>query len=563
MPIDSPFAASLPAVVIRRRTLPTTSTNLALIAICLVACFLGGRGLGDETALSLHGDPPKYLMNGAFMLDVIRDRPIGGIGTFLDYARHYYARYPALSLGHHPPLVSALEVPAFAIFGVSVRSARLVELVSLVAAVIGLFLFVEQLYDPLTGLIAGLLLATAPIVVWAAQAPLSEMPTLALVIWSAYFLQRFVATERRAALAAFTACAALSLYGKQLAIFVFPSYAIVAVHALGIRRLLRRDVVIAGLVMVVATLPLVPMTLMLSRATVSYTLQGSTEARDPGLTVLWGALRDQLSMPVILLSAGGLVAALVRRDGKALPLVAWVASVGVWLVLAGHMDPPRHGIYWVPAFCALAASTVPIARHRLVSVSIVVAMLAAAGAQAAAARAVPASHAGGYEEAARFVLASKPGPTVLFSGDVDTGYFTFFVRKHDPDRRLVVLRSDKVLTTSYIGEVSVAERVSDVPGIYEVLHRFGVRYVVIEDAPSKSRVLEWLRQETRSPRFAERWRQPIVTTDRRLRGASLAVYELLDARAPDADAVLSMDLLTIGSSMSVKLSDLMARKYLR
>jgi hypothetical protein len=72
-----------------------------------------------------------------------------------------------------------------------------------------------------------------------------------------------------------------------------------------------------------------------------------------------------------------------------------------------------------------------------------------------------------------------------------------------------------------------------------------------------------LRQETHSSRFAERWRQPIVTTDRRLRGASLAVYELLDARTPDPDAVLSMDLPIIGDSVSVRLSDLMAGKYLR
>jgi len=556
-------APSLSRIAVRHGTLSLARTRVGLAVICLLACFLGARGLEDEDALSLHGDPPKYLMNGVFMLDAVRDHPIASVRTLLDYTRHYYARYPALSLGHHPPLVSALEVPAFAVFGVSVRSARLVELVSLVAVVVGLFLLVERLYGPLAALIAALFLGTGPGIVGLTQAVMSELPTLALVVWAAYFLQRFLETERRTALAAFVTCATLSLYGKQLSIFVFPAFAIAAVHALGVRRLLRPDVVIAGLVMVVAALPLVPMTLLLSRTNVTYALRGSTRVKDSGLTLLSTALTEQLALPVILLAAAGLVAAVVRRDGKALLLLVWVASVAIGLLLAGRYDPPRHGIYWVPALCALAASTVAIARHRLVAVAAVVVALAAAGAQGAVARALPVLEAGGYEDAARFVLASNPGPTVLFSGDVDTGYFTFFVRKHDPDRRLVVLRSDKVLTTSYMGRVSVADRVSDVAGIYDVLHRLGVRYVVIEDVPSKSRVLEWLREETHSLRFAERWRQRISTTDERLRGASLAVYELLDARDPDPDAVVSMDLPIIGDSMSVRLSDLMARKYLR
>jgi hypothetical protein len=554
--------ASLPVVAVRRGALSAAGTRVGLAAICLLVCMLGGRDLANEAAVSLQGDVPKYLMNGAYMLDVARDHPLG-VQTLVDYTRHYYARYPALSLGHHPPLVSALDVPAFAIFGVSVRSARFVQLVSVVAAVVGLFLLVQRRYGSVAALVAALLFATSPAVVEITQAVLSEMPTLALVVWSAYFLQEFCLTERRTAIVGFAACAALSLYGKQLAIFVFPAYAIAAVRALGIRRLLRRDVIIAGLVMIVAVLPLIPMTLVLSRSNVNFAMRGPNPSKAPGDSILWAALSAQLSLPVIFVSAAGLVTALVRRDGKALLLLAWVGSVAIGLLLAGRFDPPRHGVYWIPALCALGASTVTIGRNRLVTGAVIVAALAAAGGQAMAARALPALQAEGYEDAARFVLASNPGPTVLFSGDVDTGFFTFFVRKHDADRRLVVLRSDKVLTTSYMGRPSVADRVGDVAGIYEVLHRFGVRYVVIEDVPSRSRVLEWLRQETHSSRFAERWRQPIATTDRRLRGASLAVYELLDARAPDPDAVLSMDLPIIGESVTVKLSDLMARKYFR
>jgi hypothetical protein len=173
------------------------------------------------------------------------------------------------------------------------------------------------------------------------------------------------------------------------------------------------------------------------------------------------------------------------------------------------------------------------------------------------------THAGGYEEAARFVLASNPGPTVLFSGDVDTGYFAFFVRKHDPARRLIVLRSDKVYTTSYMRAPSVEDRIQEPDQIYDALHDFGTRYVVIEDRASESRVLEWLRQELKTPRFVERRRIPIRTTDPSLRGTSLAIYELRDATPPNPDAVLSLGLPIVGRSLTVNLGDLIARKLLR
>ena len=34
------------------------------------------------------------------------------------------------------------------------------------------------------------------------------------------------------------------------------------------------------------------------------------------------------------------------------------------------------------------------------------------------------------------------------SSNVDTGYFVFFTRKHDPHQDLIVLRADKLLVTS-------------------------------------------------------------------------------------------------------------------
>ena len=55
------------ASVLRRRA--------GLLAVCALAAVLGGARLGDEGYVSLHGDMPKFLMNGVFLLDMARDLP--------------------------------------------------------------------------------------------------------------------------------------------------------------------------------------------------------------------------------------------------------------------------------------------------------------------------------------------------------------------------------------------------------------------------------------------------------------------------------------------------------
>lgn len=526
-----------------------------LIAVCALAAVLGAAGFGNEGYVSLQGDMPRFLMNGVFLLDTIRDFPFSSVDTAVGYAEHYYARYPALSLGHHPPLLPLAEVPIFAIFGVSVTAARVLPLMSLVAAVGLLYQLVEELYSRTPAFFAAVFLASSPYMVMMGRTVMSEVPTLALVLVSAYCLHRFCVMERRRALIGFVVAAVLSVYSKQLAIFTFPAFLFMAVDRLGWSRLLKRDLLLAVTMMLLLALPLVPLTLVMSRGNVSATVDTlSTSAPPSG--IVWEALRAQLAVPVIILALAGAVRALARRDRRALVFVIWTIGVLAGLMLT-RFDPARYSIYWIPALCVLAATVgYELLTGRAGRAAVVIGLTLAASAQMVDAARVHLPGADGYEEAARFVLASQPGPTVMFSGDVDSGYFTFFIRKHDPARRLVVLRADKMLTTSRMDRVDVEERIDRPEQIDDVLRTFGTKFIVVEDRPSKARVLEWLRDEVRSSRFAERQNIPIGSDNRRLRGTSLKVYEFLGATPPASDAVLSMKLPLIGRSVSVKLSDL-------
>jgi len=240
--------------------------------------------------------------------------------------------------------------------------------------------------------------------------------------------------------------------------------------------------------------------------------------------------------------------------------VYWMVSVlASALLITGPVEPVRYSILAVPAYCVCAASLVRTARSPELRRIVAVGLAFAVAWQLWSERGMRPARMGGYEEAARFVLADADGqsaPTVLYSASVDTGAFVFFVRKHDPARRLVVLRSDKLLTTSLMGQVSVEDRIRSPQEIYPLLDRYGTKFIVIEDMPSGSIVLDWLRDELRGDRFIERRRIGVDQSDSSRRGPSLVVYEYKDARPPDPDAEIDLNLPLVGREIRVRLSAL-------
>jgi hypothetical protein len=133
----------------------------------------------------------------------------------------------------------------------------------------------------------------------------------------------------------------------------------------------------------------------------------------------------------------------------------------------------------------------------------------------------------------------------------------FFTRKHDSMQRLVVLRSDKLLTTSLMGRLSVENLIQGPSDIYPILRRFGTRFVVIEDRPSGSAALDWLRDELRTDRFVERGRFPIGDASPELKGVSLAVYEFREAGEPEPGASLDLNLPLAGRRIRLPLAELL------
>jgi Dolichyl-phosphate-mannose-protein mannosyltransferase len=538
------------------------------LVVAVLAASVSGVAWGDETYLSLQGDMARHMMNGVFFLDLVRDRPFGSVAEALDYARHYFARYPALSLGHHPVLIGLLEAPLFALFGISVATARLLSIASMATAAVYTYRLVADLFDDWAGVVAALVLVCCPVFVELSQGVMSEPTALALIMAAAFYAHRFAVTERRGPLVASVLLAAASIWAKQLTVFALPGLAFYVWWRLGWRRLLRRDVLLAALAAAIVILPIVPLTLVLSAHNVravsgQFEAAGLADRLDVGRQALRVALAGQLGLPLVGAALAGLALLAYRRHVAISLLVPWIVAVGVFVAwVTAALEPERYGLYWVPAWGALVGALV--ARPRVVpmwlsGVAIGTALLL----QMTAAPLKRLPGAGGYEQVAQYVVGQPRGDTVLFAGDVDSGYFTFFVRKHDEARRTVVLRADKVLTIGHMGRVDVAARVANPDEMRAVLRKLGVGYVVVESGPSSSRVFNWLQDDVQTAAYVERLRVPVATTERRLRGRDLVVYEVVGAGPAAADARLDIQLPLIGSEIDVAVSDLAARKYLR
>jgi hypothetical protein len=543
---------------------PTTRASaldrMLLCTALVIAVMFGARGISTEAITSLQGDMPRYLMDGVFLRDFLASGPGVSWSGMLDYAQHYYARYPALSIGHHPPLLPLSLVPFFVTFGVSIASGRLAILAFFLLAVWQLHVLGRHVYGRTAAGWACILFASHPFIARFGQQVLSEMPAIALVLTAINAAFRFRATGRFRHYVVLLAAIVLSLAARQLAIFVTPVYAAIVLDRRGWMLFARRSILLCTIALglaiagaAIATFVFSPFNVAVVREILQHDL-----TLDDTLAVLRMIVTDQIGLALAITSCAGLLISWLTRDRRIVFVTLWIVCVvGAVVVFTGPIEPDRYSILAVPAYCLAAATLAVHAQaHQIGRVICYGVLLAATCWQLVVAASKPLIEADGYEEAASFVVSRGGAPTVLFSGPVDTGYFVFFIRKCDPQQQLIVLRSDKVLTTSEMGNVAVEDRISRPDEIYDVLRRFGTRFVVIEDRPSSSRVLDWLREELRTAHFSERQRYQTHASDRRLRGVDIVVYEYLDATPPATDAAIDLHLPLVGRDIHVLLSDL-------
>lgn len=532
----------------------TRRRRLVFAGLIVITCLLGGRGIGDESAVMLGGDMARYMMDAVFVHDLVADGGVTNYAGLVQYAEHYYARYPALSLGHHPPIPYFSAVPFFWIFGITALAARIAALAWFVAAAWGLYAVARRLFTWQVAAWAAALFVTNVNVLRAGQYLLSEMPMTALVLWSVHALLRFCDSRKPAQLIQFLVLVIATIYAKQLAVLMFPVYTAILIQALGWRTLLTRRALIvlgAGLVLIV---PMAVMTIGLSPMNIGLAIRNSTRLltghRDFAIrTVLATIISAHLTLPTIIVTAASIVLLIARRRPQVVIGLIWIVAVITGsVVFAGAIEPARYAFGAIPAYALLIAALASEMRSGRTRAAAAVILTATLWWQVWQIRGVHPSGAGGYEAAAEYVLAQNREPAMLYSSYVDTGYFVFFTRKHDTARRQIVLRSDKVIGDG----TGNAER--DKTEFYGRLKRFGIRWILIESSPRGHDGRRILYSELTGPQFAERRRFAVASTA--APGLELIAYEYLHAVPADLDTEMKIDLPLGSRDFGIRLRDL-------
>src|SRR5215831_7033675 len=174
------------------------------------------RGVGTTDIIDT--DAARHAMNGAFIYDLVRG---GHWSNPVEYAKSYYAQYPALSMPYHPPLFPAIEALFFALFGVKLFTARLLVAICVGICVVLLYrLVAATLRSPV--LPACVTVATFSLWTcqYVARDVMLEFPAMVFTL-AALSLLRDVGqtlTMRRAIL--FAAFSAAAVWTKQHAVFL-------------------------------------------------------------------------------------------------------------------------------------------------------------------------------------------------------------------------------------------------------------------------------------------------------------------------------------------------------
>ena len=532
---------------------------LVLVPLLLLAMVIYGRDLLNESVGNPDAD--RLLMDGVFFYDFFRLLPRENP---LDFAIAYYAQYPALSLGYKPPLVPIIEALFNGLFGIHVWSGRLAIILLGLVGCVFLFALLRRMYSTSVALIGTGLYVTAPYVAQWSWYTMTEIPAISLTLVAAYFFYIYLETERPwhlFACAFFVACAA---YAKQPAGYIALWFLLFALTTWGPRKLLgRKEPWIAAAFLIILVAPLIAITLYLGGLNVTQSIGIERSDGTPyppfyGLESLLGHVRSlvdfHLTWPVLALSGAGLIVSVVRRDKRVWFFVSLIVVTYLLFTYVPGKNP-RYTMFWIPAFIGIAATPfyyLTSARLKIAAVALYV-VVATHGLYTIYFETDPRKVTG-FQAAARVAMENSESPIILVDA-YNNGYFTYFVRQQDIERRFWVLRADKILSSAAMVKGLLKIHVETEDDITQLLDKYGVSTIVVEaNELIGIPVHVMFREYLKGPDFE--LIEDISTegsTDKRYQnGQSLLIYRYLNWKRPTADTI-TLEMPIIGRTFVVPL----------
>jgi hypothetical protein len=524
--------------------------KILLSGVIVILAVLTLRGI-TRGEFNVNVDESYHAFTGCYFADLIRSHPFTHP---LRYTYEYYAHYPAIAVGHWPPLFYVVEGLAFILFGASVAVARLVVLGFALLGAVSWFFMVERFENDIIAAASTLVLIALPFILLYEKSVMLEIPTLALAIPSIYYWLVYLRDEKPAHLYVFAVLSGLALLTKENAIFIAPFCLLTLAASRNWRLLGQRSLYLAlGIVLLIAA-PFYVFMLIVHGSFVSDALKTSTIIIHHPWLYYAQALPGQLGWPLLIFALAGMCTSpWWGKRQNIVPMMMWILSCYLTFTLIGDKDP-RFTIYLIPpliyfAVCPLV-STPLSGRLRVPSAAVlglVVVFTLGQGWR------YQRPYVTGYQAAARRLMEAKHPGVVLYDGNLAAN-FIFFMRRFDPDMHAYLMRKALYVTLvdRHFSSEELARNRSD---IETILNNYGVKYIVVEqNVPLHFPVQRTLRRLLLSPQFDRIGEFPIETNLAYLKNAKLEIYRNRQA-APPLKKQYRIKMLTTGHDIVVPLSN--------
>lgn len=529
---------------------------LPYFLVCVLVSLVVLQGAG-RSELFYNTDEAQHGVTGLFFHDFLRDLPLREPA---DYTFRYYAQYPSLGLIHWPPFFHFAEGVAFLVLDPTPLTARLVVLLFALLGVVYWMRLIHEEQGLGTAVLSALLCFLLPAVLLFERVVMLEIPSLALCCAAAYYWWRFLGDINRRNLFEFAVLASLALLTKQQSLFLAPLCFLSLFATRRWKQMLSGRGVAAFLVAVLLVVPFYVFALMTHGRTIQHDVLGGQAVTDYILSnplLFFGrALYRMLGIPLLVLAAAGMITARWWATRMfATYLVLWILSaVGTAMLFATRED--RYVIYALPPLLFFAAGPLCIAYASLTvrRLAWALAVLLVAW-QFRTAWINEQSYVAGFRPAAERLIATGDSGLVLFDGDLP-GNFTFFARAKDPARRWIILRKALYVTRiqkQYAGK----EIASTTEEIRAVLHRYGVKYVVVVQGRRQLFPVQGvLRAYLRTAEFRLLETFPVASNLPEWQNVHLEMFEYVNAQ-PRTETELHIPMLTLKHDIVVPIDKIL------
>ena len=349
------------------------------------------------------------------------------------------------------------------------------------------------------------------------------------------------------------------------ALFLFPAFFFMTVLGKQPKVLVRKEVLFALLFSLAVAAPAYAATVVEFGRSHLQSIESGTGAGSSHFLALRnflfypGVLHSQLGWPLTVFAILGLGLLFLPTARQALvPYFAMTMATYFTFTPMAELES-RHAIYWTPALALFAAAAIStLLRNRSTLLCYAAAGLCLMGTALGSLNKEP-GYVRGYEDAAKYVIEHTHASRFCLFDNYLNGNFIFQIRTHDPERRLWVLRGDKlfyaVLSDPHTAYKEFAHGKED---ILSDIFKYDPEYIVVEDPQINFnlRAAALLRTVLRdsTDRFRLEKTIPIRSNVGSYKGVSLLIYRNT-LRNPHPSRLQGLEMIGLGHQINSGVPD--------